>query len=1025
MSAAATLPIWLALPALAFILIVPGFLTYNLVLSFGKPKASSLILHPSSLSVGEQVFWTVALGVMLAGWVALGLAELGIYSIGLALVILAGWSLAAGGWLWRRGYQGEWWRKQFALPKWSRERLDGWILAALILGTTVLFYLAPHQTILGAQDSGVYYSTGASIARTGAIIIQDPLLKTIGAAAQEDQIGPKVIPQVLQGVAKQENRFLFARNLRLPGFFVRDNDEGLQTGEVVPQFFHLYPAFMAVGYSLFGPQGALGVTPLFGVLGVFAVYLTARRLFPGRKQRWIAPFAGLFLALNGIQVWFARQSLWEMLGEFLLFTGIYAFFLILRPQPAGVEESDDFKVEPDPSLRILGGFGTGLAFGLICLAHAQFPVLIWPLVPYLLWMRLTRRWNAAHWWIVIVGGLLLLHSIIHIRIFSLAYFEGIYHHKIIDYLAILHFIIPPAAAGFFLLVVLDAMPQRMLALEVWVLKRWRFAAWGLAGLTLLYLLYNYFIRVYDISTDGQGNYPAKFWSLSSYIGAPTTEGPERTLVRLGWYFSPLGMVIVFAGLTWLIAKKLNGRTGFFLALLAGLTLVFLDTNYTQEHYIYSLRRYVVVTVPAFSIALAYALFEVLPDLASWLGQLRIWNVFDRRMAYAQTAGGSGNNIAFAIVQAAEPQVVIPVANGEVVTAISGRGRRWGLWTGWLVAGVLVVFLAWTGRTIFALSEYGAGDGQPGLVAEMDQLASRFGPKDVLLFVGDRDTDGKIADPLTYAYGLPSFVVTYSIKNDELAALIQRWEAQGYHIKALLGPNGGRFSPPGYSLKFQSEVDIKLRQLEDLTTQKPYNVQMNDLRYAIYDVQKAGANANFAASAGTGRTDTSGGWNLKIGQNDYASMIEGFYEVEKDKGDNPASYRWVGFSGIVRAPCLREGAAGRLSVTLAGGMRPSTLPAPPVRISIGNYRFNEDLNKRLVVGTVVLKPGIETYTFDLPANAAPLSCAKSETGGPTNSLIVWMEGAPGSVFVPANYGNSFDSRQLNFKVYGLNLTAKQP
>ena len=45
-----------------------------------------------------------------------------------------------------------------------------------------------------------------------------------------------------------------------------------------------------------------------------------------------------------------------------------------------------------------------------------------------------------------------------------------------------------------------------------------------------------------------------------------------------------------------------------MAILAGITVFFIDTNYTQEHYIYSLRRFAVVTVPGFSIALAYVLF---------------------------------------------------------------------------------------------------------------------------------------------------------------------------------------------------------------------------------------------------------------------------------------------------------------------------------------------------------------------------------------------------------------------------------
>ena len=82
---------------------------------------------------------------------------------------------------------------------------------------------------------------------------------------------------------------------------------------------------------------------------------------------------------------------------------------------------------------------------------------------------------------------------------------------------------------------------------------------------------------------------------------------------------------------------------------------------------------------------------------------------------------------------------------------------------------------------------------------------------------------------------------------------------------MLGSNGGRFYPPGYNLKFESDVTIQLRQLEDLTIQKPYNVQLNSLSYAINDLQKTPQTANFAQSAGSGKPDTAAGWSLKAGR----------------------------------------------------------------------------------------------------------------------------------------------------------------
>jgi 4-amino-4-deoxy-L-arabinose transferase-like glycosyltransferase len=1030
----ATLPLWLALPALAFMLLVPGFLTFQLILSTRKSKLVTPAETPGQtlnasklLTAGEQVFWTLALGTFEAGWLALLLAEWGQFSIELELLFLAVWSLAAFGWLWQRGYRGEWWREKFAnmRPRWGRQHIQGWLLTGLIAGSTFLFFLAPHETILGGQDSGVYFNTGANIALTGEIISTDPLVPVINQVGQDPQVGPIVISQFLSGVAKQESRFLFVRNYRLPGFFIFNNLEGLSTGAVVPSFFHLYPAYLALGFGLDGSRGITLVTPFLGVLAVFALYLVAQRLFPTRKQRWIAPLAALFMALNAIQVWFARQSLWEMLGAFLIFSGIYGFLLMLRPLKLAEVEDEQGRATAaavSPALARLGALGVGIAFGLICLAHAQFPFLVWPLAPYLLWVRLTRRWQAHHWWLLISFALLALHSIIHIRIFSLGYFEGIYHNVIVFYMQIIGLIIGAGAVGLFLFILVDALPGRVRAFEGWLKSHWRIISGVLALLTFVYLIYNYFIRVYGISTDGQGNYPTWYWSLSSYIGAPATEGPERTLVRIGWYFSPPAMLLIFGGLIWLVWKRLNSRTAIFMAILAGITVFFIDTNYTQEHYIYSLRRFAVVTVPGFSIALAYVLGGLLPYLPAALSRLRLPRR-TRRVALAPETGTGGNsNIAFTVVSQPEPQAA--GSSGGIQVERSAGNTRWGWWLGIGSAALLVVFMVYTGRTIYTLSEYGSGDGQPGLIAQMDQLAAQFGPKDILLFAGSRDIDGKIAAPLTYVYDHPAFVLTDALKNDETAAVLDRWVAQGYHLKALLGPNGGRFYPPGYNMKFDSAVTITLRQLEDLTTQKPYNVQLNTLSYAIYDLEKVGSNqaGSFSQSAGSGQPDTAPGWSLTTGQNDYAALVQGFYETEKDTDGTP--YRWIQSTGVLRIPCMvPEGAGGKLTITLAGGKRPASLPGASVGVFVSNYRYSDDTKLWQSLGT--LQPGetARTYTLTLPAGAAALSCAKAETGGSVNSLFLWLVPGAGTPFTPANFGGSVDSRMLSLKFYGLNVSNK--
>ena len=956
------------------------------------------------------------LSVFLNGWIGLTLAEIGIFSIGLVLTILLVWSGLVFGWLWRHDYKQAWWRGQFKRPTFRQMKLESWVMLVLIVGASVLFYLAPHETMAGSQDSGVYYATGANIVRSGGLLNHDPLLQGVWDTSQDPAVGSKIIPQVLQGPAKQENRALFSRHLRLPGFFVPNNEDGLAAGQVVAQGFHLFPTYLAFGYALFGVRGESLVTPLFGILAIFAVYLTALRLFPTRKQRWIAPVATLLLMLNGIQVWFARESLWETLGEFLTFTAIYSFCLIGKQ----VSQTEPAEETTEPNLSILGGFGVGAAMGLICLAHAQFPFLVWVLPPYFLWMRLTRRWGAAQWWMLISFGLLFCQAVLHIRLFSLAYWEYTFHNVIIEGRYRLNWYIPGGTVLLFALIFIDAQPQRVLAVERWIVRHWKIWAGGLALISLAYTIYSYFILVYNVSVDQHSHYPDRHWSLSSYIGAPTTEGPERNLLRLGWYFSPVGMVLVFIGLAWLLWKRLNGKTAFLLAIMAGITLLFLDTNYTQENYIYSLRRYAVVTVPAFSIFMAYALFEAFPDWAAGLNRLVGSR---RRVKYARAqAAGAGGGVAFAVLPVETAPV--PITTDTPTVDIGKPKTNWGFWLGVGLTIVLVGFMAWTGKTIYTLSEYGAGDGQPGLIAQFDALANQFGPKDVLLFAGDRDPDGKIATPLTYIYGHPAFVLTDAVKNDEVAALIAHWESQGYDVKAMLGPNGGRFAPTGYALNFQNSVTLQFRQFEELDTQKPYNIQLNSLSYAIYDVQKVGQNASFALSAGQGEPNNATGWNLSIGQNDYAALVDGFYQTEKDP-DNTA-FRWTAQSGVLRVPCMApDGASGKLSVTLSAGQRPANLGPVTVSVYLSNYRYADENGKRVKLGAVQLTNTPQTFTLDIPAGDPLISCARSDGTPALNSLVLWLSNEQPNTFVPSQSDpGSPDGRQLSFKVYNLKLASGQ-
>ena len=81
---------------------------------------------------------------------------------------------------------------------------------------------------------------------------------------------------------------------------------GRETGRVVPEFFHLFPAFGAYLFQAMGVEGALATPPVFGVLGTLAAFFALRRLFGpapallGALLLCLNVRAGLVRALPGV-----------------------------------------------------------------------------------------------------------------------------------------------------------------------------------------------------------------------------------------------------------------------------------------------------------------------------------------------------------------------------------------------------------------------------------------------------------------------------------------------------------------------------------------------------------------------------------------------------------------------------------------------------------------------------------------------------------------------------------------------------
>lgn len=540
---------------------------------------------------GERVFLRLLAGALVVGWWGLVLAEAGWFGTWGVLAGVVGIAAVGYGVAWRRGE-----RFAFARPRW-RWSLEGVAPVALLLVAGWLFFSHPFETIVGAEDAGVYFSSGGLIARSGAIRQVDSGLVEFGDAAADAASNGTARHLLLPPPDRGDNankRFLFLDWQRLNGFFLVPDDPNA----VTPQFLHLFPVWLALWAAFGGGVGAMvfaGATA--GLLGVAATYFLARRLF----GTGVATIAGLFLTLNGLQLWFARQTLSEALLQPLLIGALYAWALM-------IEARDQGESRTARGAAVLAG----LALGSVALTHAQFVFVLLPVAALLAWLWLARAWSSLYLWFLVPFAALLAHAAWHISRYSLGYFEGIYHHvwknALRDWEQTALLFLGPTL----LIALVGAGPLRARWLPLVADPRAQRAARWLAALGAVALwLFLYVVRPGILR-------PGNLDAWNGYIGAPITPGPATGLVALGWYLSPLGMALTLAGLVLILLWRFEERIAAALCLAAPFMVLYLTGTYTQGGYIYSLRRFVPLIVPLAAILAAYAVARGGPLLAAAL-----------------------------------------------------------------------------------------------------------------------------------------------------------------------------------------------------------------------------------------------------------------------------------------------------------------------------------------------------------------------------------------------------------------------
>jgi len=567
----------------AFVLLIPGLVLLALL-----PERDR-----RALALDEALFLSLAISVGVSAWVALLLAELGRFSLTLAGALLA----VACGVLLLLG------RRRLGLPF---VRPVAWtaLLPALCVAALAVFLDArPSQYIVGGRDPGAYVASMALIGRSGGILYTDAAVASI----------PRQDAEVFFRNPDRQD-FSFSR-------FMGFDLERPETGRVVPQFFHLFPAFGAYLFQAMGVKGALATPPLVAILSTLAVFFALRRLFAPAA----ALLATLLLATNVVQVWFARYPVSEPFSQLLLFLGLL-----------GVAHWEE---RGTAAFAAIGG----AALGLSLLLRVDSALIVLPLGLYVFALRARGRGWRELVPLLLPFLALLLHAVVHAQLFASNYVQNIVTRRYWQQP------LPVWMAAAVLAALALALAHRF-GNVLWARvsqQRERLRAASMAVLVVL-AAYAYFLRPHlsawagadgnDASTwrtnlqavdaNGDGSVsPAEFarrsrstptfaaldddgdgqLTLDEWHGDPPlvlgalgfqslAAHDAQSFVRLGWFVQPLGLAL---GLLGLLLALHEWRPRYLFPVLVALTFSFFYFYKLRvwNDYYFALRRFVPVVLP--------------------------------------------------------------------------------------------------------------------------------------------------------------------------------------------------------------------------------------------------------------------------------------------------------------------------------------------------------------------------------------------------------------------------------------------
>lgn len=1009
----------------------------------------------------------------------------------------------------------------------SVDKLSG-LLLVIVLVAFFALTARPFEVIIGVRDAGIYAGGGIAAARTGGIVQHDQIVAQIAA----DQLSQD--PDLAAAAAQAETNILGVQNasrfiasrLRAAGLLIYQGD--LDTGSFVPQGLHLFTAWVTLLTSIGGPAFGLYAPGLLGMLGVWSVAMLGRRL----AGPWVGTIAAALLALNAAQIWFSRYSTTETAAQFLTFAGLYAFAAMRSSSPAFPAQLHAASVEPrrrvsaaPRGVRRSSGVNrsgvnprarrqpmafaalpiiAGLAIGQLALARIEFFLVVVPVLLFLLYTWLTRRWGHQIAVFAASFAAMLLHAAVQFATVGRAYVFDTLFARLQDYaitsLIALPFLTPnlrniyllrpcsrltlqpcPPVAGMpptidapwnvgriaaeiaVVLLIIAALAllrrygQGPLARVESLLRRFSRPLRLAVAIAILGTgLYAYLIRPQILTVATVAAIPGCLapaalsapagpcLALQGYVGAPIAapkypdpllfavrsagsllrgrlpaatpaacaavapgspqaapaEAPQPpdylrdeaylpvacrdlrlrdliansqpNLVRVGWYTSPIAILLAIFGLALWCYRDLSARSWLFFASSIAATVMFVRLTYgtSDQHYIYILRRYVPQVFPLIALAAAYA-------IAALLGYVRPHARPARPARHLWLSARIGG----------------PVPGSSALRYLRASSRIGGS----LLLAAQLTFLIVTGLPIARHTEYA------GALDQTAAIAARFAPTDIVVFRGgapsyaqSRDIPDILTTPLTLIHGVNAFTIKSKDPTryaPQLARYVQRWREQGRTVYLASGPSGA-LALPGYALVPAGTIGLDVPEFEQLTDQKPRNVQRFAVEFALYRLEPA-----VPAPLPSARPS--------VAPDSYGLEIRGLYRAETIAG---AALAWTDGDALLRVP-YAAAPPSQIAVRLAPGQRPAALGATNVCIAVRAETsfWTEDPAAPPFLGQrcFTLAPEPATYTIPIPPGVG-----QSVTG----ALLVHIAS---DTWIPARDDPAQrDRRQLGVQLLGI-------